>query len=113
MATTIENQLKEAFGTEAANNLVVPEMGVVVVILAYNEALRFPYFLEHYRRARSMLGSKSRVIGSYKLESADSAILCVGRSGIRNAPSLMQNRPSGYTQCTRTDDFDLLQAFEY
>nr|WP_282449426.1 glycosyltransferase family 2 protein [Roseibium sp. CAU 1639] len=39
----------DAFGTGSATELSVPRDGVVAVILAYNEALRFPYFLEHYR----------------------------------------------------------------
>lgn len=46
---TLERQLTEVFGTEAAVNLSVPDDGIVAVVLAYNEALRFPYFLEHYR----------------------------------------------------------------
>ena len=47
--TSIGEQLMEAFGTRSANALSVPPDGVVAVILAYNEALRFPFFLEHYR----------------------------------------------------------------
>jgi len=45
----IKDRLVEAFGTPAADTLAVPQDGVVAVVLAYNEALRFPYFLEHYR----------------------------------------------------------------
>jgi len=47
--TSIDEQLMDAFGTGSANELSVPRDGVVAVILAYNEALRFPYFLDHYR----------------------------------------------------------------
>ena len=46
---TLESRLTEAFGTDAVGKLSVPGSGVVAVVLAYNEALRFPYFLEHYR----------------------------------------------------------------
>ncbi|MCV0425571.1 MAG: glycosyltransferase family 2 protein [Roseibium sp.] len=46
----LRNQLFDAFGTSVADTLTVPEDGVVAVILAYNEALRFPYFLDHYRK---------------------------------------------------------------
>ena len=46
---TIGDRLIEAFGTEVANRLSIPAEGVVAVVLAYNEALRFPHFLEHYR----------------------------------------------------------------
>jgi len=45
----ISDRLKEVFGTEVAHGLTIPADGIVAVILAYNEALRFPYFLEHYR----------------------------------------------------------------
>lgn len=47
--TSIDEQLMDAFGTGSAAELSVPRDGVVAVILAYNEALRFPYFLDHYR----------------------------------------------------------------
>lgn len=47
--TAISERLTEAFGMEAADRLSVPQSGVVAVILAYNEALRFPHFLDHYR----------------------------------------------------------------
>ncbi|MEP3277388.1 MAG: glycosyltransferase family 2 protein [Stappiaceae bacterium] len=46
---TIHDRLEEAFASSAVQNLVIPPDGVVAVILAYNEALRFPYFLKHYR----------------------------------------------------------------
>jgi len=45
----MRDRLTEAFGTPAADRLSIPADGVVAVILAYNEALRFPHFLEHYR----------------------------------------------------------------
>jgi glycosyltransferase involved in cell wall biosynthesis len=45
----INIRLKNAFGTSAADQLMIPDEGVVAVILAYNEALRFPDFLRHYR----------------------------------------------------------------
>ncbi|MES0883399.1 glycosyltransferase family 2 protein [Roseibium sp. SCP14] len=45
----IHDRLEEAFASAAAHNLSVPADGVIAIILAYNEALRFPYFLEHYR----------------------------------------------------------------
>ena len=45
----LSEQLMDAFGTPIADTLVVPNDGVVAVILAYNEALRFPHFLDHYR----------------------------------------------------------------
>ncbi|MBN9672671.1 glycosyltransferase family 2 protein [Roseibium aggregatum] len=45
----LKDALFDAFGTPAADGLTVPGDGVVAVVLAYNEALRFPYFLEHYR----------------------------------------------------------------
>jgi len=47
--TALSDRLMEAFGTEAADRLTVPDNGVVAVILAYNETLRFPHFLDHYR----------------------------------------------------------------
>ncbi|CTQ55429.1 hypothetical protein LP7551_03972 [Roseibium album] len=46
---TIHSRLEEAFASPDAHNLSVPNDGVVAVILAYNESLRFPYFLQHYR----------------------------------------------------------------
>ncbi|WP_165814683.1 glycosyltransferase family 2 protein [Labrenzia sp. 011] len=49
MADKIRDRLIEAFGTSVADGLTLPADGVVAVILAYNEALRFPFFLEHYR----------------------------------------------------------------
>jgi hypothetical protein len=48
--TTLSKQLSEAFGTSKADELTLPNEGVVAVILAYNEALRFPHFLDHYRK---------------------------------------------------------------
>jgi len=47
--STLGQRLLEAFGTPVADALDVPEDGVIAVILAYNEALRFPHFLDHYR----------------------------------------------------------------
>lgn len=49
MSDALGEKLREAFGTSEADQLTVPDNGVVAVILAYNEALRFPCFLEHYR----------------------------------------------------------------
>ncbi|MEO9526403.1 glycosyltransferase family 2 protein [Roseibium sp.] len=46
---TLSEQITEAFGTRAADRLTLPGDGVVAVILAFNEALRFPHFLKHYR----------------------------------------------------------------
>ncbi|WP_306142697.1 glycosyltransferase family 2 protein [Roseibium sp. MMSF_3412] len=46
---SIESRLDEAFASPDVHDLTIPGDGVVAVILAYNEALRFPYFLEHYR----------------------------------------------------------------
>lgn len=46
---SIGDRLTDAFGTPDADRLSLPADGVVAVILAYNEALRFPYFLDHYR----------------------------------------------------------------
>jgi glycosyltransferase involved in cell wall biosynthesis len=46
---SIRCRLEEAFASPDVYNLSVPDDGVVAVILAYNEALRFPYFLQHYR----------------------------------------------------------------
>ncbi|WP_269584567.1 glycosyltransferase family 2 protein [Roseibium sp. Sym1] len=48
--SALGRQLSDAFGTPKADELVLPKDGVVAVILAYNEVLRFPYFLDHYRR---------------------------------------------------------------
>ncbi|MGX1499062.1 hypothetical protein ACSSV1_004113 [Labrenzia sp. MBR-25] len=48
-AQPVDDQLIEAFGSEMPLGLNIPADGVVAVILAYNELLRFPYFLEHYR----------------------------------------------------------------
>ncbi|WP_068408891.1 glycosyltransferase family 2 protein [Labrenzia sp. OB1] len=45
----ISDRLREAFGTQIADSLKLPADGVIAVVLAYNEALRFPYFLEHHR----------------------------------------------------------------
>lgn len=47
---SIESRLDAAFASRDAHGLTIPDDGVVAVILAYNEALRFPYFLEHYRK---------------------------------------------------------------
>ncbi|MBO6891890.1 MAG: glycosyltransferase family 2 protein [Roseibium sp.] len=49
MVEDVGKQLTEAFGTADANSLTIPQEGVVAVILAYNEVLRFPYFLQHFR----------------------------------------------------------------
>ncbi|WFE89927.1 glycosyltransferase family 2 protein [Roseibium porphyridii] len=49
VSTSLSHQLLDAFGTPVADKLVLPRDGVVAVILAYNEALRFPHFLDHYR----------------------------------------------------------------
>lgn len=49
MFQDVNKQLTEVFGTADANSLTIPQKGVVSVILAYNEALRFPYFLQHCR----------------------------------------------------------------
>lgn len=46
---TLEQDLMEAFATDVAGKLTIADEGVVAVVLAYNEAHRFPYFLEHYR----------------------------------------------------------------
>ncbi|WP_298821581.1 glycosyltransferase family 2 protein [uncultured Roseibium sp.] len=46
---SLSHQLLDAFGTLAADQLVLPPDGVTAVVLAYNEALRFPHFLDHYR----------------------------------------------------------------
>ncbi|EAV43458.1 hypothetical protein SIAM614_02236 [Stappia aggregata IAM 12614] len=48
-AQPVDDQLIEAFGSEMPLGLNIPADGVVAVILAYNELLRFPYFLEYYR----------------------------------------------------------------
>ncbi|QFT28925.1 hypothetical protein FIV00_00350 [Labrenzia sp. THAF82] len=47
--TLIQHRIMEAFGALDADALIIPADGVVAVILAFNEALRFPFFLKHYR----------------------------------------------------------------
>lgn len=47
---SIESRLEDAFASPDVHGLKIPGDGAVAVILAYNEALRFPYFLEHYRK---------------------------------------------------------------
>ncbi|MEM8702499.1 MAG: glycosyltransferase family 2 protein [Pseudomonadota bacterium] len=46
----IDKRLETAFASPDVHDVTIPGDGVVAVILAYNEALRFPYFLEHYRK---------------------------------------------------------------
>lgn len=47
---SIGTRLNAAFASPDIHRVTVPDEGVVAVILAYNEALRFPYFLEHHRK---------------------------------------------------------------
>ncbi|WP_281930303.1 glycosyltransferase family 2 protein [Roseibium album] len=50
MRGSIEHRLDAAFASPDIHQVKVPGEGVVAVVLAYNEALRFPHFLQHYRQ---------------------------------------------------------------
>ncbi len=47
----MNSEFVEAFDLSEIPEIVVPDGSVTAIVLAYNEMLRFPHFLEHHRKA--------------------------------------------------------------